>query len=211
MKMQTFRAAAGISQSLAERWYPHLLGAMARFHIDTPARQADFLAQIGHESGGFSVISESLNYSPQGLLVTFPRKRISEAECRRLGRQPGERSVPTARQQEIANLVYGGRYGNDRPGDGWLYRGRGLKQVTFRDNYAECGKALSLDLVAKPDLLLQDEFAALSAGWFWASRGLSMYADAGDFVGQTKVINGGTNGLADRQERRQVARRILLA
>lgn len=211
MKLQTFRAAAGISQVLAERWYPHMLKTMERFHIDNPVRQADFLAQIGHESAGFTTVAESMNYSVQALLTKFPRARISEADCRRLGRQPGERTVPAARQQEIANRVYGGRYGNDSAGDGWLYRGRGLKQVTFKANYKECGDVLGVDLVASPDLLLQDEYAALSAGWFWASRGLSMYADAEDFLGQTKIINGGTNGLEDRKIRRANARLVLLA
>lgn len=211
MKLSTFRAAAGISEQLAERWYPHILKTMDTYNITTSARQADFIAQIGHESAGFSRISESFNYSVQGLMATFPRSRISAQDCRRLGRQPGEKSVPIARQVQIANLVYGGRYGNDRTGDGWRFRGRGLKQMTFRDNYLACGKGLGIDLVSDPDLLLRDEYAALSAGWFWATKGLSMYADAGDFLGQTKVINGGTNGLADRESRRTNARRILLA
>lgn len=211
MKMQSFRDAAGLSQALAERWYPHVLEAMARFHINTPTRQADFLAQIGHESAGFTRVSESFNYSVQGLLATFPRSRISEADCRRLGRQTGERSVPLVRQQEIANTVYRGRFGNSSHGDGWQFRGRGLKQITFRDNYYQCGQALGVDLLKSPDLLLKDEYAALSAGWFWASRGLSMYSDAEDFVGQTKVINGGTNGIEDRRSRRLNARRVLLA
>lgn len=211
MTLDQFKRAAGVSQALADRWYPHVLGAMARFHIDTPARQADFIAQIGHESGGFTKVKESLNYSVQGLLATFPRSRISAADCQRLGRKPHEAALPEARQREIANLVYGGRYGNVKPGDGWNYRGRGLKQVTFVDNYRRCGQALGLDLLSSPDLLLEDKWAASSAGWFWSINGLSMYADSGDFTGQTKVINGGTNGLDDRKSRRQVARAVLLA
>ena len=211
MTLDQFKRAAGVTQALAERWYPHVLAAMARFHIDTPARQADFIAQIGHESGGFTKVKESLNYSVQGLLATFPRSRISAADCQRLGRKPNEGALPEARQREIANLVYGGRYGNSKPNDGWNYRGRGLKQVTFLDNYRLCGQALGLDLLGNPDLLLEDEWAAASAGWFWSFNGLSMYADNGDFTGQTKAINGGTNGLDDRKNRRQVARSVLLA
>lgn len=211
MTLDQFKRAAGVTQALAERWYPHVLAAMARFHIDTPARQADFIAQIGHESGGFTKVKESLNYSVQGLLATFPRSRISAADCQRLGRKPNEGALPEARQREIANLVYGGRYGNSKPNDGWNYRGRGLKQITFVDNYLRCGQALGLDLLRNPDLLLEDEWAAASAGWFWSFNGLSMYADNGDFTGQTKAINGGTNGLDDRKNRRQVARSVLLA
>lgn len=211
MTLDQFRRAAAISPALAQRWYPHVLATMARFHIDTPARQADFIAQIGHESGGFTKVKESLNYSVQGLLNTFPRSRISAADCQRLGRKPGEAALSEARQREIANLVYGGRYGNSKPNDGWNYRGRGLKQITFVDNYMRCGQALGLDLLRNPDLLLEDEWAAASAGWFWSFNGLSMYADIGDFTGQTKAINGGTNGLDDRKNRRQVARSVLLA
>ena len=211
MKLNTFQAAAGISAALATRWYPHVLRTMETYHIDTPTRQADFLAQLGHESAGFTRVVESMNYSPQGLMATFPRSRITAEDCRRLGRRAGETTVPLARQQEIANLVYGGRYGNNRAGDGWLYRGRGLKQVTFLANYKACGEALGIDLVRKPELLQDDQYAALSAGWFWALNGLSMFADAGDFVGQTKIINGGINGLDDRKARRANARQVLLA
>lgn len=211
MTLDQFKRAAGVSLATAQRWYPHLLKTMTTFHIDTPTRQADFIAQIGHESGGFSTIVESFNYSVEGLAGVFPRSRISLEDCRRLGRQPGEKRVPDHRQIQIANIVYGGRYGNVRAGDGWLYRGRGLKQVTFADNYALCGRTLGLDLRANPDLLLQDEHAAMSAGWYWAYKGLSMFADSGDFVGQTRAINGGTNGLKDREARQKVARSILLA
>lgn len=211
MTLDQFKRAAGISQTSAERWYPHILKTMTLFHIDTPVRQADFIAQIGHESAGFSRVIESLNYSPEGLIGTFPRSRISEADCRRLGRQKGETRVPEVRQQQIANIVYGNRYGNTKPNDGWVYRGRGLKQITFVDNYRLCGQVLGLDLLKNPDLLLEDQWAAASAGWFWSYKGLSMYADAGDFTGQTEAINGGTNGLDGRKARRQVARAVLLA
>lgn len=104
---------------------------------------------------------------------------------------------------EIANLVYGGRYGNDAA-EGWEFRGRGLKQVTFKDNYRACGAVLRIDLVAEPDLLLQGKWAALSAGWYWSANGLSQYAT--DIVRATKIINGGANGLSERKERLKIAR-----
>ena len=210
MNLDQFKRAAGISQASAERWYPHILAAMAKFNINTPKRQAAFIAQIGTESGGFQTLKESLNYSVEGLTATFPRTRISIEQCRLLGRKPGEKAVPEERQIKIANLVYGNRYGNTAT-TGWLYRGRGLKQITFHDNYLNCGKALGLDLVANPDLLLQDANAAMSAGWYWSFAGCSMFADADDFVGLTKAINGGTNGLKDRQARWALAKSVLLA
>lgn len=210
MNLKTFQQAAGISQALAERWYPHMIATMTKFHIDTPQRQAAFIAQIGTESGGFTKLKESLNYSVDALIATFPRKRISIEQCKALGRKPNEKAVPEDRQIQIANLVYGGRYGN-AANQGWLYRGRGLKQITFLDNYRNCGAALGLDLVGNPDLLLDDANAAMSAGWFWSFNGCSMYADKGDFVGLTLVINGGENGLADRQARWKVAKLALAA
>lgn len=209
MNLETFKAAAGISLQTAQRWHPHIQATLDRFFIDTPKRQAAFIAQIGHESGGFSTVQESFNYSVEGLATTFPRNRISLEDCRRLARKPGEKSVPIARQQQIANIVYGGRYGNDKLDDGWKFRGRGLKQITFEDNYRNCGQALALDLLTHPERLIEDQWAALSAGWFWAFNGCSMFADADDFLGLTKKINGGTNGLDDRRARWKVAKRAL--
>ncbi|WP_241019578.1 glycoside hydrolase family 19 protein [Burkholderia sp. Ac-20345] len=163
---------------------------MIEFGINTPARQAAFLAQIGHESGGFSSLVESFNYAPAALAL-FSRVPVSLRA--QLGRQSGEKTVPLDRQRQIANLAYGGRYGNGdaSSGDGWRYRGRGLKQVTFRDNYAAAGKTLGVDLVANPDLLATDDtLAARSAGWFWNAHGCNGPADAGDFAGTTRIING---------------------
>ena len=101
----------------------------------------------------------------------------------------------------IANMVYSSRMGNGPPqsGDGWLYRGRGAKQLTGKDNYKRCGEALGLDLVANPDLLLEPVPAARSAGWFWKTNNLSKFADEGDIKGMTKKINGGYIGLEARQ------------
>ncbi len=209
LTLDQFRRAAGLSDALANRWFSPLVVAMTEFNVDTPQRQAAFISQIRVESVGFTRVIENLNYSPEGLLATFPLKRISRAQAYQLGRQPGEKVVPQARQEQIANLVYGDRYGNDRPGDGWRYRGRGLKQLTFYDNYLRCGHALELDLIAQPELLQHDDLAARSAGWFWYANNCNAPADAGNITLLTRIINGGANGLAERKRYYQEAHSVL--
>ncbi|WP_236905816.1 glycoside hydrolase family 19 protein [Collimonas pratensis] len=175
----------------ATDWAAPINAAMAEFGIGTPARCAAFIAQIGHESAGMSCLSESFNYSVQGLIATFGKRITAHASV--LGRQPGERIVPLERQIRIANIVYANRYGNGDvvSGDGWRYRGGGLKQITFRDNYAACSAALGIDCVAAPQLLSTDRaLATRSAGWFWLSIGGNAYADRGDFDGLSTRING---------------------
>lgn len=113
------------------------------------------------------------------------------------------KTLPEARQcernpQALAERVYGGRMGNASPGDGWKYRGRGLKQLTGKTNYMAYAKAAGIDCVSNPDLLLQPEHAADSAAWFWSSNGCSALADKGDVRGLTQRINGGLNGLEER-------------
>lgn len=208
MQIEQFRAAAGISRGLAERWFSEITKAMGEFGIELPAHQAAFIAQIGHESGGFTRLSESFNYSVAALQAVFGH-RLNAQQCARLGRQRNEAAVPLARQQEIANLVYGSRYGNG-PDEGWHYRGRGLKQITFRDNYRQCGAALNIDLLTNPDLLLKDEHAARSAAWYWVSRNCGRYVDMNDFGALTRAINGGHNGLQDRLLRWERAKSVLL-
>ncbi|EOL9006636.1 glycoside hydrolase family 19 protein [Cronobacter sakazakii] len=208
MTKDQFMRAAGISSSLAEKWYSHIVEAMSIYGIDTPKRQAHFIGQIGTESMGFQSVQESLNYSVAGLAIFG--SRLTAAQREQLGRKPGEKSLSPERQAAIANIVYGGRYGNNLNGDGWKYRGRGLKQITFKANYEECGKALGLNLVDSPDLLLQDKYAAMSAGWFWKANGCNQFADAGDVNGLTRRINGGLNGLQDRIDRTKRAEGVLL-
>lgn len=207
MNKQKFAKAAGISDALAEKWFSHITAAAKEFGIDTPKRLAHFIAQIGTESNGFRSVSESLNYSVAGLAIFG--NRLTPLQREQLGRKMNETALSADRQAAIANRVYGGRYGNTESGDGWKYRGRGLKQVTFRDNYAACGKALGLDLVASPDLLLTDANAARSAGWFWKANNCNQFADAGDVTSLTKRINGGTNGLDDRKYRTKLAESVL--
>lgn len=192
--------ATGASRENAERFLPFLQGACKAYGIDTCQRQAAFLSQIGHESGGMSKLEEGLNYSVDALLRMFGRHRITEADARRFGRTATQR----ANQEGIANALYGGSWGlknlgNTEPGDGWRYRGRGLKQLTGRANYKACGDAIGEDLIASPERLLMPVNAALSAGWFWHANGCNALADRGDIAALTKRINGGDFGLKERQ------------
>lgn len=207
MTRDQFRKAAGISDALADRWYPSIISAMNEFKITTPQRQAAFLAQVGHESGGFSRIAESFNYSVSGLSIFS--KYLTPAQRNELGRQTREKTVPKERQIKIANLVYGNRYGNGAD-EGWKFRGRGLIQITFKNNYADCGKGLGVDLISKPEMLEWEEYAARSAGWYWDSRKLNAFADEGEFTKIIKAINGGLNGQEDRIKRRKLAESVLL-
>lgn len=206
MTKDQFKEAADIAAGLATRWFPHLEATVSEFGINSPVEQAMFIAQVGHESAGFTATAESFNYSVAGLQSTFG-KRLTAEQCKMLGRQRGETVVPENRQAAIANLVYGGRLGNKGPGDGWKYRGRGLIQITGLDNYRACSSGVKTDLLLVPGLLEKDEYAMRSAGWFWKSRNCGKYA--GDVERVTLLINGGKNGLADRQERFERARQVL--
>jgi putative chitinase len=175
----------------ATDWTAPINAAMAEFGISTPARCAAFIAQIGHESVALSRTSESFDYSVQGLVATFGKRIAVHAAV--LGRQPGERMVPIERQIRIASIVYAGRYGNGdaASGDGWRFRGGGLKQITFHDNYAACSAALGVNLLAAPERLANDKILSTrSAGWFWFSIGGNGYVDRGDFDGLSTRING---------------------
>ncbi|HBL9021924.1 TPA: glycoside hydrolase family 19 protein, partial [Enterobacter hormaechei] len=171
MNQSQFQKAAGISAGLAARWFPHIDAAMKEYGITAPLDQAMFIAQMGHESTRFTRVVENLNYAAENLVPTFGSHRITPQQSAALGRT----AAHPANQKAIANLVYGGEWGkehlgNQVAGDGWKYRGRGLKQITGLSNYRSCGHALKLDLVTHPELLEQDEYAARSAAWFYASR-----------------------------------------
>jgi len=209
MTKEQFRAAAGISKALAERWYLHVSMAMTEFGIVTSDQRAHFIAQAGCESGGFLRLTESFDYSTEGLKVFG--SRLSDQQREKLGRKSGQGPLTQAQQAVIANEVYGGRFGNNKTGDGWKFRGRGIIQITFYENYKACGKALNLPLVREPDLLFQDSYAARSAGWYWASRHCNRYADAGNIVGLTRIINGGSNGLPERIKKTNMALKVLSA
>jgi putative chitinase len=203
MNQSQFQKAADISAGLATRWFPHIAAAMREFGITSPADKAMFIAQVGHESGGFTAVAENLNYTPAALVSTFG-KRITQQQADALGRT----TTHPARQDAIANLVYSKRLGNSAPGDGWKYRGRGLIQITGLDNYRTCGAALKLDLVTSPQLLEQELHAARSAAWFYTSKGCMAYG--ADVNRVTRIINGGLNGIDDRKLRYNKARAALL-
>lgn len=179
---------------------PELEDAAEEFEIDTKPRLAHWLAQMAHESKGFTATRESLNYSVEALLSLFGRHRISEASAMKYGRTASQK----ADQEAIANFLYGGDFGrknlgNTEPGDGWRFIGRGYKQLTGRSNYQRCGDALGIDLIAHPGMLETPAVAALSAAWFWKVNGLNALADKDDIVAITKRVNGGQIGLAERK------------
>lgn len=191
------------ARPVAGIFLPALNRAMTRFKIDRRMRAAAFLAQVGHESGQLRSLVESLNYSAEALVRTWPTRftAMSSAAC---ARQP----------EKIANIVYSGRMGNIRPGDGWRYRGRGLIQLTGRANYAAAGAGLALSLEDNPELLEQPEHAAMSAAWWWSDHGLNELADAGRFQDIGSVINTGKPGrvphaAAERKELYDRALKVL--
>ena len=167
---------------------PVLNTAMSRYQIVGAKRTAAFIAQVGHESGQLTRLVENLNYSADALRKTWP-SRFDVELATTAARKP----------EQIANIAYSNRMGNTAPGDGWKYRGRGLIQITGKNNYRACGEALGLDLIAQPVLLEKPQHACMSAAWFWAINGLNTLADADKFDAITQRINGGQNGSADRQ------------
>jgi putative chitinase len=165
----------------------------AKFEINTPLRLAHFLAQCGHESGGFRLTKENLNYSAKGLNGTFKKYFPTEAAAKPYERQPAK----------IANKVYGGRMGNgpESSGEGSKFCGRGYIQLTGKDNYTAFGKSINEDMTANPDKVASD-YALLSAAWFFSKNGLHKMADGGAGVDTvkaiTKRVNGGYIGIDDR-------------
>jgi putative chitinase len=185
---------------------PPLDAAMIEFGIDTPLRQAAFLAQIAQESGQLSRLAENLNYTDVALLTQWPRHFTAET-ARRYGRADGH----LADQEMIANLVYAERNGNGdvASGDGWRYRGRGAIQITGKYNYDKCGRGIGIDLVAHPELLLDPIQTCRSAAWFWERNGLNFLADKEDMAGITRRINGGLLGLNERMAYYRIALGVL--
>ena len=182
-----------------------LEAAAARHGLTDKLVLAHWLGQMHVESKGFSTLSENLNYSVDGLKKTFSRKRISAADCETFGRKQGR----AANQNAIANIVYGGAFGraqlgNDQPGDGWRFRGGGVKQITGRANYREAGHE------AAPDVLRTDvKASAEAAANFFVKHKCVAAALKDDVTAVTLLVNGGTNGLADRKTRTAAAKKIL--
>ncbi len=190
----SFQTIAGVlpaaNRERFTAYLPYLDAVTTRYDINTAIRQAHFFAQIAHESGGFRLNKENLNYSAQALRSVFRKYFPTDQLAAQYARQP----------EQIANIVYGDRMGNGNAasGDGWRYRGRGLVQLTGKNNYAAYAKASGVDCVQHPDLLLEPQWSIDVAGWFWNSRGLNAWADKDDVRTVTKLINGGYNGLDDR-------------
>ena len=185
-----------------QRYCEPLNEVIRYYEIDqSPERCAGFLAQIAHESGGFNLVVENLNYNAAGLMRVFRKYFPSEALAKTYERKP----------EKIANKVYANRMGNgsEESGDGWRYRGRGLIQLTGKNNYSAFANALGISLQECVAYMETPEGACSSAGWFWDTNKLNNYCDKGDFVGLTKRINGGTNGLADRQHHYSLALSLL--
>lgn len=190
-----------------EKWLDAVVATCQEFEINTPQRVAGFLSQTSHESGGYTMLTENLNYRAITLATLWPNRFAVLGADKKPVKDNGK-NVPTAvansiagKPELIANLVYSSRMGNGpaESGEGWKFRGRGLKQLTGKFNYEKCGQALGVDLVGNPDLLLEPMYAARSAGWFWKSNNLSSFADANDIKGMTKKINGGLIGYEQRQ------------
>lgn len=178
-----------------EEWDAAFQKHMARFDINTPIRKQFFLAQILHESLGLQHLSENLNYSAEALMKTWPSRFKTKKVADQYARKP----------EQIANYVYANRLGNgsEASGDGWKFRGKGAIQLTGKDNYKMAGIRLYGDankFIDNPELLLTPDCAAEVACWYWQHRNLNALADAGDFEGVTRKINGGLNGYESRKE-----------
>jgi putative chitinase len=170
------------------KWEEPLQAAFDKYDINTSKRQAAFIGQCAHESANFKVLQENLNYSAEGLMKTWPSRFPTKEIADQYARQPAK----------IAGKVYNGRLGNTSEEEAAKYLGRGLIQLTGKENYERCGSAIGVDLVNEPTLLVEPNHAAMSAGWFWNKKGLNELADSQEHGQITKRINGGLIGLDDR-------------
>jgi len=176
-----------------DHWHNALSILFPDYEINTPQRMAAFIAQCAHESGGFMVLKENLNYKAATLRKIFPKYFPTDEMANKYASMPNK-------QEAIANLVYANRMGNGSPetGDGYKFCGRGLIQLTGRDNYTFFAGSLGISVEEASEYLATFEGAAQSACWFWETNDLNKWADKGDIVTLTKRINGGTIGLEDR-------------
>ena len=170
------------------KWIDPLQETFDKYEINTVKRQACFIGQCMHESAGFKVTRENLNYSAKGLMATWPSRFPDMDTAEKYEHNP----------EKIASKVYMGRMGNTTPEEAGMYIGRGLIQITGKDAYKSASEALKEDLLANPQLAEEPRYAALTAGWFWNKVGLNTLADTGDYQTMTKRINGGVLGLDDR-------------
>ncbi len=176
-----------------KEWYDSMCEILPLWGVDTVERVAGFIAQCGHESGGFRVLSENLNYSAKALNTIFPKY------FRRAGRDANEYH---RQPEKIANIIYANRMdnGDTDTGDGWKFRGGGILQLTGRYNYTQFGKAVEKTAEEAVEYVRTKAGALDSACWFWDENNINDYCDRQDIVGMTKRINGGTIGLEDRKK-----------
>lgn len=199
--------ATGCTRQAAELYAPWLDEAAHRWAIDTPARIAAWVAQLAHESMLFTRVEENLHYTTAArLIAVWPsrfRLPVVEAEETLDAFDDGKRNARRYLRspEKLANLVYANRMGNgpEESGDGARYSGRGLIQLTGRDNYTAYQLDTSYPVLSMPDLLLQPFGASDSAAWFWHKRGLNALADAGDWAGITKAVNGSVRTAPERK------------
>ena len=175
-----------------DHWYEALCEILPDYDIDTVPRVAAFLAQTAHESGGYRAIKENLNYKAESLMRVWPRYFPTIEIARQYAQQP----------EKIANRAYANRMGNgpEESGDGWKFCGRGLIQLTGKDNYTRYAESLEISLDEASEHLTTFEGCVQSAAWFWEANNLNQWADQGDILTLTKRINGGTLGLEDRKK-----------
>ena len=174
---------------IGSEWSEPLTTTCVTYGINDVNKQAAFIGQLSHECNHFKTLEENLNYRPETLQRLFGHKF-----------KPEEIALYAHNPQKIANRIYSSRMGNrdEASGDGWKFHGRGCIQLTGHDNYWHFGQSIKQDMVAHPELVATPMYAALSAGWFWQTRGCNDLAEAQDWVGLTKRINGGTIGLDER-------------
>jgi putative chitinase len=185
-------------------WHHVLSQLLPEYEINTPQRIAAFIAQCAHESGNFMVLKENLNYKAPTLRKIFPKYFPTDALANEYANKPNK-------QEAIANKVYGNRMGNgdEASGDGYRFCGRGLIQLTGKENYSWFAASLSIPVEEASEYLQTFEGAAQSACWFWETNNLNQWADKGDILTLTKRINGGTIGLEDRIKHYQHALHVL--
>ena len=173
-----------------DHWYSALSQALPDYDINTKPRVAAFLAQCAHESGEFKFLKENLNYKAESLVKVWPKYFPTLDIAQQYAKKP----------EKIANRAYANRMGNgpEESGDGWRFCGRGLIQLTGRNNYQAFADSIETDINDIPEFLATFEGAVQSACWFWENTGLNQFADRGDILTMTKRINGGTLGLEDR-------------
>ena len=176
-----------------DHWYEALNEILPEYEITTPQRVAAFMAQCAHESGGFRALKENLNYKAPSLRKIFPKYFPDDATANHYASLPNK-------QEAIANRIYANRMGNgdEASGDGFRYCGRGLIQLTGKENYTWFAASLDIPVEEAAEYLQTFEGAVQSACWFWETNNLNQWADKGDILTLTKRINGGTIGLEDR-------------